>query len=198
MTYRDVLESLTGVRGSAPAVAGPGLISRLLWASRHEDATLYQMELGYPAAVCLGLALATPKQRVVALEGDGSILAGLGILTTIARYRPENLVVLVLDNGVYGTVGSGSIETATRHGTDLVAVARACGWESRRALRVETKKETDQALSQAFEAAGPWLIVARVDHTSRAEADRLAGQMPFDIVEAAITFRREMIRRGYA
>jgi thiamine pyrophosphate-dependent acetolactate synthase large subunit-like protein len=195
MTYRDVLECLAEARGAAPVVAGPGILSRLLWACGHHRATLYQMELGYPTAVCLGLALAAPKERVVAVEGDGSLLAGLGVLTTITRYAPPNLIVLVLDNGAYGTVGPGTVTSATRHGTDLVAVARACGWNERTALRVESREQTRSALAAAFAQNGPWLLVARAE--GRPDDARDAGQIPVDIVEAAIGFRRDMIERGY-
>jgi thiamine pyrophosphate-dependent acetolactate synthase large subunit-like protein len=168
----------------------------LLWAAGHHRATLYQMELGYPAAVCLGLALAAPKERVVAVEGDGSLLAGLSALTTITRYAPANLIVLVLDNGAYGTVGTGTVTSATRHGTDLVAVARGCGWDARTTARVETVEQTRLALAAAFVQPGPWLLVARAE--GRLDDARGVGQIPFDIVEAAIGFRRDMIERGYA
>ena len=196
MTYHDVLDILVGVRGSAAVVAGPGLLSRLLWAARHETATIYQMELGYPTAVAMGMALARPEERVVALEGDGSMLAGIGVLTTVARYRPPHLVVIVCDNGVYGTVGGGTVETATRHGTDLAAIGRACGWDHEKVITVETRQQTTAALSRAWKHSGPWLIVARVGHT-RTDAVGGVGQIPFDIVEGAIAFRREMIIRGH-
>ncbi len=195
MTYRDVLAVLNKVRGGAAAVAGPGLVSRLLWAARHEPATIYQMELGYPTATALGLALALPGERVVALEGDGSMLAGVGVLTTVARYRPPRLVVMVCDNGVYGTVGTGTVETATRHGADLAAIARACGWDHGKVVTVDTVEETAGALSRAWTVPGPWLIVARVSHTPN-DAAGVVGQIPFDVVESAIAFRREMIDRG--
>lgn len=196
MTYREVLDALAAVRGHAPAVVGPGVLSRLLWAAGHEAATIYQMELGYPTAICLGLALAAPRERVVAVEGDGSMLAGLGVLSTVARYRPPNLVVIVLDNGEYGTVGTGAVPTATRYGTDLAGVARACGWPGDRVVRAETLVEVRTALSRAFAEPGPWLLVAAASGRL-GDADGV-GQIPFDVVEAAVAFRREMIGRGYA
>ena len=194
MTYRDVLEALAARRGAAGAVAGPGLLSRLLWATEREHVSLYQMELGYPTAVALGLALAMPDQRVVAIEGDGSMLAGVGVLTTAARYRAPNLVVLMCDNGVYGTVGAGTVDSATRHGADLAALARAGGWDAEKVVEVETPPEADAALARAFRDPGPWCIVARVAHTPNDRAGS-AGQIPLDVVESAMEFRREMARR---
>ncbi|HLN11640.1 MAG TPA: thiamine pyrophosphate-dependent enzyme [bacterium] len=197
MTYQDVLEALAASRGAAPAVAGPGLLSRLLWATERAHASLYQMELGYPTAVALGLALAMPGERVVAVEGDGSMLAGVGVLATVARYHAPNLVVLVCDNGVYGTVGAGTMESATRHGADLAALARASGWDSGKVIAVETARETADALSRAFRDPGPWCIVARVAHTPNERAGG-AGQIPLDVVEGAMAFRREMLQRRAA
>jgi sulfopyruvate decarboxylase subunit beta len=196
MTYREVLGALAEARDGALAVAGPGVLSRLLWAAGHQPATLYQMELGYPTAVCLGLALAAPRERVVAIEGDGSMLAGLGVLSTVARYRPPNLIVVVLDNGEYGTVGTGEVPTATRYGTDLAAVARACGWPADRVVRAERLPDVRGALARAFGEPGPWLLVAAAKGRLT-DADGV-GQIPFDVVEAAVAFRREMIERGYA
>ena len=45
-----------------------------------------------------GIALARPTLPVVVLDGDGSLLMNLGGLSTMARYRPGNLVHVVLDN----------------------------------------------------------------------------------------------------
>src|SRR5690349_1761712 len=102
----------------------------MLFHADHRPATIYNMELGYTTSICLGIALAAPDQRVYALEGDGSMVAGLATFATIARYRPANLVVLVLDNGVYATgagIGPGITETsATSHGLRLSQVATAC------------------------------------------------------------------------
>ena len=71
-----------------------------------------------------GRLLYTAKQ-VVVLDGDGSVLMNLGGLTTLARYRPRNLVHVVFDNESLLSVGG--FPTATSTGTDLAAVAAAAG-----------------------------------------------------------------------
>ena len=81
--------------------------------------------MGQGPALGLGLALAQPARRVVVVNGDGCMLMNLGALATIGRYRPSNLAVVVLDNGIYEVTGG-----QTHAGTDTVdyaAVARACG-----------------------------------------------------------------------
>ena len=71
MNRRELLEVFARYRGNAPVVTGPSFGGRVLREVAHEPATLYNMELAYPTAVCLGLALALPDQHVYAVEGDG-------------------------------------------------------------------------------------------------------------------------------
>jgi thiamine pyrophosphate-dependent acetolactate synthase large subunit-like protein len=82
--------------------------------------------MGGTAMVGLGLALAQPHRRVLALTGDGDMLMGLGSLATIAAARAPNLAIAVLDNAAFGETGAQPSHTAL--GTDLAAVAAACGW----------------------------------------------------------------------
>ena len=81
--------------------------------------------MGLASSIGLGLALARPDCRVFVLDGDGSLLMNLGSLATIGWTQPARLVVIVWDNGLYATTGGQ--ETATAHGADLEAAARAMG-----------------------------------------------------------------------
>ena len=191
MNRREVLEIFARYRGDAPAIVGPSWGGRMLFDTDHRDATIYNMELGYPTAMCLGLALALPGERIFALEGDGSMLAGLGALATVARYRPRNLAILVIDNGVYATTGA--MKSATATGTDIAAVGRAAGIAA--AERVLDANALATALARATREDGPFLIVAEVEPDDPATAGQ-ARAMPFDIVEAAIRFRRVLEERG--
>ena len=99
MKRPDFLEVFARHRGDIATITGPGLMTRELFAVTGEDPTiLYNMEMPYATPMCMGLAMARTKQRFVALEGDGSLIMALGVLTTIARYKPSNLTVIVLDN----------------------------------------------------------------------------------------------------
>jgi thiamine pyrophosphate-dependent acetolactate synthase large subunit-like protein len=82
--------------------------------------------MGGTAMIGLGLALAQPDRRVLVLTGDGDMLMGLGSLATIAAARPPNLAIAVLDNAAFGETGAQP--SHTHLGTDLAAVAAACGW----------------------------------------------------------------------
>src|SRR5229473_5299535 len=84
-----------------------------------------QHAMGLASSTGLGLALCLPKQPVVVFDGDGSILMNLGGYTTMARYRPKNLVHVVFDNESLLSVGG--FPTATSTGSDIAAIAAAAG-----------------------------------------------------------------------
>ena len=81
--------------------------------------------LGSITSTALGLALALPHRRIVALDTDGSILMNTGILVTLGNERPPNLTVFVFDNEVYESIGSAPTHTAGH--TDLAAMAEGAG-----------------------------------------------------------------------
>jgi len=87
-----------------------------------------QHAMGLASSTGLGLALSLPRQKIVVLDGDGSVLMNLGGLSTMARYQPKNLVHIIFDNESLLSVGG--FPTATATGADLEKVARASGIES--------------------------------------------------------------------
>ena len=189
MRRADVLSHLAELRTDEPVIIGPGAASPLLQAYGDDDLMIHGMDMPYAAPICLGLALALKHRRIVAVEGDGSLLAGLGVLTTIARYRPPNLVLLVFDNGVYLSPGHGDLETATSYGADLAAMARAAGIHGVRDVR--TLEAATAALDTAWREPGPWVIVAKVDQSDRTDPAREV-ERPVNIIERSFDFRRAL------
>jgi thiamine pyrophosphate-dependent acetolactate synthase large subunit-like protein len=118
--------------------------------------------MGLTTSIALGLALARPDRRVVALDGDGSLLMNLGSLATIGACAPPNLFILVMDNGEYGTTGGQ--ETATRGRADLEAAARALGIARTATVRDMASLET--ILDESRRHPGPWLVVAKVEESA--------------------------------
>jgi thiamine pyrophosphate-dependent acetolactate synthase large subunit-like protein len=84
--------------------------------------------MGGAAMIGLGLAIAQPRRHVLVMTGDGEQLMGIGAIATLAAARRPNLSVAVLDNARFGETGSQRSHTG--HGTDLAAVAAACGWDA--------------------------------------------------------------------
>jgi thiamine pyrophosphate-dependent acetolactate synthase large subunit-like protein len=122
---------------------------------------LYSLDaMGQPLAIGLGLALGLadrPRgERVVVVEGDGSLLMGFSALATIGHLKPRNLVVVVLDNGVY--LATGGQPTAAAD-VDLVRVAQACDWADARELDAQADAEQLRAaLEWARTVEGPVLL----------------------------------------
>ena len=112
--------------------------------------------MGGAAMIGLGLALAQPKRRVAVITGDGEMLMGIGSLATIGVQKPQNLALIVFDNGVYGETGGQPSHTSA--GVDLVAMAQACGFATCLDLHEEQGLAALAARLNAF--AGP--LFARV------------------------------------
>ncbi|MBV8184947.1 MAG: hypothetical protein JOY76_09685, partial [Hyphomicrobiales bacterium] len=108
-------------RGEA-VIGGIGNTNFDLWAAGRRPENFYMLgSMGLACPIALGVALAQPARRVVALEGDGSLLMQLGSLTTIAMLAPKNLIIVVMDNGCYQITGSQKTTTAVS--ADIVAIA---------------------------------------------------------------------------
>jgi sulfopyruvate decarboxylase subunit beta len=189
------VEAFARQRGDAIVIVSPGYTAHELAEAEHQDFTLYNMEMGYAAPMCLGLALARPERRVVALEGDGSLLMGLPVLTTMARYAPPNLTVIVFDNGQYLTTGRGEVLTATRASrADLAGLGRAAGLCADCVLAPDDVAAFETAVAHALSRPGPWLIVARVDTSDRGDP-RARGEFPRDLVEQTLLFQASLRMR---
>jgi len=121
----DCLKLLADVAGDALVVSSAGAMTLEWNVLRPSDANFRVRTLGLCSSIALGMALGLPQRKIVALDGDGSLLMNLCSLPTLARMAPKNLTHIVFDNEVYEA--SGSKKTATSSGTDLVGVARAAG-----------------------------------------------------------------------
>ncbi|GAC1388535.1 MAG: thiamine pyrophosphate-dependent enzyme [Ktedonobacteraceae bacterium] len=138
---RDALRELLRERGDLIIVAGLG-------SSAYDLASCGNNPLDFPlwgamggaTMVGLGLAIAQPERKVMVLTGDGEMLMGLGSLATIAVQRPLNLRIVVMDNERFGETGQQHTHTAM--GTDLAAVARACGFQHTLTVRQSFELET--------------------------------------------------------
>ena len=144
--------------------------------------------MGGAVPMGLGLALAQPDRSVLVVTGDGEQLMGLGSLATVGASAPDNLTVVVLDNGHFGETGMQPSHTS--RGTDLAAVARACG-----ITRTHTITSLDQldALAAAVrERAGTTYarVVVGTAETARAlpPRDGVAGKNSFRAALGLETF----------
>ena len=126
MKRREALEAIYPKLENCAVVTIMGAVAAELQSIGHRPNFFYlQHAMGLASSLGLGIALSRPELRVIVFDGDGSVLMNLGGLTTLARYRPRNLVHVVFDNESLLSVGG--FPTATSTGTDLAGIAEAAG-----------------------------------------------------------------------
>jgi phosphonopyruvate decarboxylase len=133
---------------STLVLATTGFCGRELYAIEDRPNQLYVVgSMGCVVPLALGVALARPDLRVVALDGDGAALMRMGAFATVGAYGPANLQHLLLDNGVHDSTGGQA--TVSRH-VSFGDIAAACGYAS--------AFETDDVTR-----IGPWLAAPPID-----------------------------------
>ena len=130
---------------------------------KDREANLFHLTMGMCSSTALGLSLALPNRKIVALDSDGNLTLNLGVLGTIANEAPKNLTIVVMDNQNY--LGSHKHEpgmpTATAGKMNLEAVAKGCGIES--ACTIEDVAAFRGKIQSALAGAGPHFIRARIE-----------------------------------
>src|SRR5215469_11927862 len=159
MLRLDCIRSIYDRLDNCLVVTIMGAVAAELQSLGHRPNFFYlQHAMGLASSTGLGLALCLPKQRVVVFDGDGSVLMNLGGFTTLARYRPRNLVHVVFDNESLLSVGG--FPTATGTGSDLAKIAAAAGVP--RTQAVNTCQEFTAAFDEAVRNNDLSCIVAKV------------------------------------
>jgi thiamine pyrophosphate-dependent acetolactate synthase large subunit-like protein len=141
-------------------IGGIGNTNFDLWAAGHRPQNFYMLgSMGLAFPIALGVALAQPDRRVFALEGDGSLLMQLGALATIATLKPKNLVMIVMDNGIYQITGAQP--TPAANVADIVAIATGSGLAN--SAWAADEEDFERLVEEAMSASQPSLIAVRID-----------------------------------
>jgi len=162
----DILKTLASMVTDEMLVVTPIGNSSVFWDELGKGATsLTGVSLGMCTPVALGLSLAIPHRKVVAVDSDGNLILNLCSLGTVGNKQPRNLTIIVCDNGNYLSGGPGKgktgMPTATAGNMDLEAVAKGCGIS--KATTIRTDAEFKQALEKSLAGEGPSLIVAKIE-----------------------------------
>ena len=141
-------------------IGGIGNTNFDLWAAGHRPQNFYMLgSMGLAFPIALGVALAQPDRRVFALEGDGSLLMQLGALSTIAALKPKNLIMIVMDNGIYQITGAQPTPAASV--ADIVAIATGSGLAN--SAWAADEEDFERLVDEAMSASEPSLIAVRID-----------------------------------
>ncbi|MSP05052.1 MAG: hypothetical protein EXR05_07395 [Acetobacteraceae bacterium] len=142
-------------------IGGIGWSNFDLWAVGHRPQNFYMLgSMGLAVPIALGVAIAQPARKVIALEGDGSILMQLGCLATVGARAPRNLAIIILDNGGYQITG-GQV-AASELGADIVAIARGAGITQ--SAWAADEAHFEELVDRALTEDGPWLIGCRINN----------------------------------
>jgi sulfopyruvate decarboxylase subunit beta len=111
--------------------------------------------MGLASSIGLGLALSQDK-KVVVIDGDGSVLTNFGTLPTIANNCTNNFILLIIDNGSYGSTGDQPTYAGQK--TSLTSVALACGCDNVIECQAE---DTAAILSKALKGNKMTIIISK-------------------------------------
>jgi sulfopyruvate decarboxylase subunit beta len=140
-----------------------GAVAAELYTIGHRPNFFYlEHAMGLASSMGLGIALSMPEYQVIVLDGDGSLLMNLGTLSTMARYKPGNLLHIVFDNESLLSVGG--FPTATSTGTDLAGIARASGVPQ--VMEANTLEGMQECVSEALKSNTFTTIVSKVEAIS--------------------------------
>src|SRR4030043_12499 len=102
MTQKKYILSLLKKNKNAVVIGSLGTISNDLeeLGGQGNELRLVRGAMGCVLGIGLGMAMSS-RRNIIVLIGEGSFLMKLGSITTINRYKPKNLKVIILNNGKY-------------------------------------------------------------------------------------------------
>lgn len=158
MIRSEILERLAPVIRDQLVVCNIGLPSQELHMIDDQPSNFYMLgTMGLASSIGLGLALAQNK-KVISIDGDGSVLTNFGTLPTIANNVSDNYILLIIDNGSYGSTGDQPTYAGAK--TSLTEVARACGCEN--VVECQAEEAVD-AVQKAIDGDQMTIIVCKCE-----------------------------------
>lgn len=158
MIRSEILREIAPILRDQLVVCNIGLPSQEMHLIDDQPTNFYMLgTMGLSSSIGFGLAMAQDK-TVISIDGDGSVLTNLGTLPTIANNVADNFILLIIDNGSYGSTGDQPTYAGKK--TSLTAVAKACGCEN----VVECQDvDTGKVLQAAIDSKEMTIIVSKCD-----------------------------------
>ena len=173
----DAIRTIIEYLSEEAVIANIGVPSKELYAANDRDLNFYMLgSLGQASPIGFGVALKSTRETIV-LDGDGSLQMS-NILPVLAETKPENLTIICLDNGTWGSTGDQPTPSV-----DLELMAISAGIEN--TVTVNTEAELRSTLEQLYEEAGPRFLHAVVK-PGNADVD--------DIPLRAVQIKRRFMR----
>ena len=186
------MERIEVIKSIAPCVTPEDLVTTSIgatwddwWNYKPANNTFFTGTLGSVTTTALGMAVALPHRRILALESDGSVLMNTGAMCTLGNERPSNLTVVVMDNGIYENIGGPP--THTSRNTDLAKMAEGAGCLN--PATAKTIEEFNERFLASWEGKEMAYIVAKIEPFKKHPWDWEARK-PTDGIEDKYNFLR--------
>jgi sulfopyruvate decarboxylase subunit beta len=158
MVRSEILKEIAPILREHLVICNIGLPSQELHMIDDQPTNFYMLgTMGLASSIGLGVALAQDK-KVISIDGDGSVLTNFGTLPTIANNVADNYILLIIDNGSYGSTGDQPTYSGKK--TSLTDVAKACGCENVVECQAE---ETPAVLQAALDSNQMTIIVCKCE-----------------------------------
>ncbi|MDA9789593.1 sulfopyruvate decarboxylase subunit beta [Amylibacter sp.] len=158
MIRSEILREIAPILRDQLVVCNIGLPSQELHLIDDQPTNFYMLgTMGLSSSIGLGLALSQPK-TVISIDGDGSVLTNMGTLPTIANNVADNYILMIIDNGSYGSTGDQPTYAGKK--TKLEKVAEACGCEN---VVVCQDVDTGKTLQAGIDSKQMTIIVVKCD-----------------------------------
>ena len=161
-------------------VTTTGMISREAFSTKDRPENFYMVgSMGLVTPLCLGIALGC-KNKVIGIEGDGSMFLNLGSMSMVGAEKPDNLITIVIDNGCYESTGG---QYCISQKLDLSKLAESSGYLS--VAQVDNEEDLKEKVLAFLKKTGPSFILVKVD-SSRQEGIPRVSFTPEEIKERFI------------
>ena len=158
MIRSEILRDIAPILRDQLVVCNIGLPSQELHMIDDNEKNFYMLgTMGLSSSIGFGLALAQDK-TVISIDGDGSVLTNLGTLPTIANNATDNFILMIIDNGSYGSTGDQPTYAGKK--TKLEDVAKACGCDN---VVVCQDVDTGKTLQAAIDSKKMTIMVVKCD-----------------------------------
>ena len=123
--------------------------------------------MGHVSSIALGVAIGLKKQRVICLDGDGSLIMHLGSLPIIGAISPKNLIHVILNNCAHESVGG---QPTVANEIDFEKLSSALNYKN--FFQSSNVKQINDCWSQLIDSEGPSLFLINIKSSSRKDLGR--------------------------
>lgn len=129
VTRNDALRKIIDhtPENNSVVLATTGFSGRELFAINDRVNHIYMVgSMGCVSSWGLGLSLARPDLKVIAIDGDGAALMRMGNFSTIGAYGKPNFTHILLDNQVHDSTGA---QSTVSQSVNFAKIAASCSYD---------------------------------------------------------------------